>query len=83
MKILKRVLMFIIIIILVIEIPSNNIIVNSSVIPTNPIKIGVFLHSSDEYLSLVKQNLEAIQSENQDKVQFVFFNAKENQSIQN
>ncbi|NFS28797.1 galactose ABC transporter substrate-binding protein [Clostridium botulinum] len=83
MKILKRVLMFIIIIILVIEIPSNNIIVNSSVIPKNPIKIGVFLHSYDEYLSLVKQNLEAIQSENQDKVQFIFFNAKENQSIQN
>ncbi|MBW6408679.1 galactose ABC transporter substrate-binding protein [Clostridium weizhouense] len=87
MKILKKFLIFImtlvIIIILPIEIFKNNVCANSNFNKKAPIKIAVFLHSYDDYLSLVKQNLETIQKENPDKVEFTFFNAKENQTIQN
>ncbi|AOR24333.1 galactose ABC transporter substrate-binding protein [Clostridium taeniosporum] len=87
MKILKKLLIFImfliIIMVLPIEISKNNTFANSNFSKKYPVKIGVFLHSSNEYISLVKQNLEAIQKENQDKVEFTFFDAKENQAIQN
>lgn len=49
-----------------------------------PIKVGVFLNSfNDIFISNVKKNLEDIQKENEDKVQFTFFNAGGNQVIQN
>ena len=87
MKILKKLLIFIMILVIIMvlpmEISKNNAFANSNFNKRAPIKIGVFLHSFDDYLSLVKQNLETIQKENQDKVEFTFFNAKENQAIQN
>ncbi|NFE74955.1 galactose ABC transporter substrate-binding protein [Clostridium botulinum] len=83
MKTLKRVLLFAIIMMLIIYNPKSNIMASTNVVVKKPVKIGVFLHSYDEYLSLIKQNLEKIQQENKDKVEFTFFNAKENQSIQN
>ena len=49
-----------------------------------PIKVGVFLDNSNAmYISLLKQNLERIQKENENKVKFTFFDAKDNQAIQN
>ena len=87
MKIFKKLLIFIMILVMTIVLPigisKNNACANSNFSKRTPIKIGVFLHSFNEYLSLVKQNLEDIQKENQDKVEFTFFDAKENQTIQN
>lgn len=83
MNVLKKVLMFIIIMILMIEIPKNNIIANSSVVPKDPIKVAVFLHNYNHYFSLLKENLENIQKENEDKVKFTFFDGKDSQNIQN
>ncbi|MBW6411197.1 galactose ABC transporter substrate-binding protein [Clostridium weizhouense] len=87
MRCLKNLLIFIMVLIttmfLPIEINKNNTYANSNFIKKAPIKIGVFLHDFNEYLTLVKQNLEDIQKENPDKVEFTFFDAKENQSIQN
>lgn len=83
MKTLKRVLLFVIIMMLIIYNPKSSIIASTNIVVKKPVKIGVFLHSYDEYLSLIKQNLEKIQQENKDEVEFTFFNAKENQSIQN
>ncbi|AOR25130.1 galactose ABC transporter substrate-binding protein [Clostridium taeniosporum] len=87
MKILKKLLILIMILVLTIALPieisKNNVYAHSNFIKKTPIRVGVFLHSYDDYLSLVKQNLEDIEKENKDKVKFTFFNAKENQALQN
>ncbi|NFG25420.1 galactose ABC transporter substrate-binding protein [Clostridium botulinum] len=83
MKTLKKVLLFVIVMMLIIYNPKSSIMASTNIVVKKPVKIGVFLHSYDEYLSLIKQNLEKIQQENKDEVEFTFFNAKENQSIQN
>ncbi|KIL06829.1 sugar ABC transporter substrate-binding protein [Clostridium botulinum] len=83
MKTLKKVLLFVIVMMLIIYNPKSSIIASTNIVVKKPVKIGVFLHSYDEYLSLIKQSLEKIQQENKDEVEFTFFNAKENQSIQN
>jgi len=51
---------------------------------TDPFKIAVFLNDfNDQFISNVKTDLEDIQKENENKVQFTFFDAKGNQVIQN
>ncbi|MCE5220844.1 MAG: hypothetical protein LLF98_06125 [Clostridium sp.] len=48
------------------------------------IKIGVLLYRFDDvYISLVHQNLEEIQKGNKGKVEFTFYDGKNDQSIQN
>lgn len=48
------------------------------------VKVGVFLYKSDDtYISTVRQNLEKIQSENPDKVEFTFYDGKNDQATQN
>lgn len=54
--------------------------------PSNqsPINIAVFLYDfKDKYISLVGQNFEEIQKNNQGKVQFTFHDGKNDQSVQN
>jgi len=54
------------------------------VVEGKPVKVGVLLHRFDDaYISLVRQSLEEIQRENEGKVEFTFFDGKEDQSIQN
>lgn len=54
--------------------PSNQI----------PIKIDVFLYDfNDKYISLVQQNFEEIQKNNQGTVEFTFYDGMNDQSIQN
>jgi len=49
-----------------------------------PVKVAVLLHRFDDaYISLVRESLEEIQRENQGKVEFTFFDGKEDQAIQN
>jgi methyl-galactoside transport system substrate-binding protein len=49
-----------------------------------PLKVGVMEYKSDdEYIKEVHKSLEQIQSENPDKVQFLFFDGKNNQEVQN
>lgn len=48
-----------------------------------PIKAGVFIANFDEaYVASVKSCLDEIQKENEDKIQFIFFDGKGNQFIQ-
>ena len=48
------------------------------------IKVGVLLYRfDDDYISLVREGLEKIQKENEGKVQFTFYDGKNDQSIQN
>lgn len=48
------------------------------------VKIGVCLYKFDDtYISTVRQNLEKIQEENSDKVEFTFYDGKGDQATQN
>lgn len=85
MKIFKRILSFITIIFLI-----NSIIISCSKksvstvsAETKPVKVAVFLLDfTDDLISEIRQNLEAIQKENPNKVEYTFFDGKSNQDIQ-
>lgn len=84
MKFFKKVLVIILALVIISNIAQNN--VYAEVSNNNEIKINaaVFLYDfKDQFISLVKQNLEEIQKENEDRVKFTFFDAEGNQSIQN
>ena len=56
----------------------------SSPVDKVPIKVGVLLYRfDDEYISLVKENLEEIQKKNEGKIEFTFYNGENDQLIQN
>ncbi|AGX43165.1 galactose ABC transporter substrate-binding protein [Clostridium saccharobutylicum] len=83
-KILVSIMIPVMMIILITGSYRNNVYAGPKVCRETPIKIAVFLDNADAmYISLLKQNLESIEKENKDKVKFTFFNAKDNQSIQN
>ena len=63
---------------------ENNFYISSISAIANPPKVGVLLYNfNDQYISLVKQSLENIEKENPNKVKFYFYDAKDNQAIQN
>jgi methyl-galactoside transport system substrate-binding protein len=50
----------------------------------NPVKAAVLLYRFDDvYISLVRQNLEEIQKQNEGKIEFTFYDGKDDQSVQN
>ena len=87
MKIFKRILKitivaFMMIVILVEYRPQA--INNFRVVDGEPVKVGVLLYKFDDaYISLVRQNLEEIEKNNEGKVKFTFFDGKGDQNIQN
>jgi methyl-galactoside transport system substrate-binding protein len=75
-----------IIIIVTMAFPCNNKRVYAQVINENqtPVKVGVLLYRFDDaYISLVRQSFEDIQKKNEGKVEFTFYDGKDDQSIQN
>jgi methyl-galactoside transport system substrate-binding protein len=63
---------------------QNNFYISSISAIANPPKVGVLLYNfKDQYISLVKQSLENIEKENPNKIKFYFYDAKDNQAIQN
>lgn len=49
-----------------------------------PVKAGVLLYSfDDEFALITKQSLEEIQKENENKIEFTFFDGKGNLAIEN
>jgi len=88
LKVFKKVLALIMITFLItvtlIDTSQNIVYASPNANSKQPIKIAIFISTFDDsYLSLVKQNLEDIQKENENKVEFTFFNAHGNQGIQN
>lgn len=88
MSILKKLLIFIIILVMMIVlqlgVSNTTSYVHSHIDKGIPVKIAVFQDNANAmYISLLRQNLELIQKENEDKVNFTFFNANDNQTIQN
>lgn len=84
MNVLKKLKLFIIIVLLLSNIIPNNTYALQNANNQPQLKVAVFINNfEDLFLYEVKKNLEDIQIENSGKVQFTFFDAKENQSIQN
>jgi methyl-galactoside transport system substrate-binding protein len=88
MKILKRILVITIVLVMmttiIISWNQKISIISAQVINGKPVRAGVLLHRFDDaYISLVRENLEEIQKENEGKIEFNFFDGKEDQSIQN
>lgn len=88
MHILKKLLIFILIPVMIMALTigasKSNVYTSSKSNKRAPVKIGVFSDNSNAmYISLLKQNLERIEKENENKVEFTFFDAKDNQTIQN
>jgi len=88
MKMLKKILIISMVTVMMTAIRGNcdqNMTSNSSrVVEGNPVKVGVLLYRFDDvYISLVRKNLEEIQKENEGKVEFTFYDGKDDQSIQN
>jgi methyl-galactoside transport system substrate-binding protein len=84
----KKLLIFIMILVMtilqVVGITKNNIYASPNVSKGTPVKIGVLSdNTNDMYIALLKQNLERIEKENEKEVKFTFFDAKDNQSVQN
>lgn len=84
MKILKKILSLTIISILLLHSIKITADASPDISPNNPIKVAVFLNAfKDQFISNVRKNLEDIQKENENKVQFTFFDGKGNQVVQN
>ncbi len=81
---IKKILSLIIISILLSHSVKTNVYAVQNIYTQNPVNVGVFLHNfNDQFISNVKKNLEDIQKENENKVRFTFFDAKDNQLSQN
>jgi len=88
MKMLKKILIISMVTVMMTTIlvscDKNTTSTSLRVVEGKPVKVGVLLHRFDDaYISLVRQSLEEIQRENEGKVEFTFFDGKEDQSIQN
>jgi methyl-galactoside transport system substrate-binding protein len=88
MSIIKKTLIVIQIIIIIgtIILSYNNKVIYVQTINENknPVKVAVLLYRFDDaYISLVRQSLEEIQKNNEGKVEFTFYDGKDDQSIQN
>lgn len=88
MKIFKKIFAVIMITIIItvtyISSAQNNTYALPTAASNQPIKVGIFISTyTDPYLLSVKQNLEDIQKENKNKVEFTFYNANGNQGVQN
>ena len=88
MKILKKIIKVTIVSVMMISTLAgcnkNATSTSSRVNEGKPIKVGVLLYRFDDvYISLVRQSLERIQKESEGRVEFTFYDGKNNQSIQN
>jgi methyl-galactoside transport system substrate-binding protein len=86
MKLLKNIIIIIIALIItptLIGSTQNNLNINSNAATRNRVNVGVIVSNfEDPYISLIKQSLENIQINNENKVNFTFFDAKNNEAIQ-
>lgn len=86
MKLLNKIISIISIFIITIALGStqNNLYISSNAATRKLVNIGVLVSNIDDpYISQIKQGLENIQKNNENKVKFTFFDAKMNQSTQN
>jgi methyl-galactoside transport system substrate-binding protein len=86
-KMRKKILLAMMIIVMMITLFKVNneiIFASENFTQRQSIKVAVLLQNfTDDYISLVRKNLEDIQKENPGKVQFTFYDGKSNQALQN
>jgi methyl-galactoside transport system substrate-binding protein len=83
-KVLKFIGLSVIMITIILSYNKNLARADTRIIEGKIINVGVLLYRFDDaYISLVRQSLEKIQKENEGKVQFTFYDGKNDQSIQN
>jgi methyl-galactoside transport system substrate-binding protein len=83
MKILKKILSLIVLSILLLHIIENTAYASPDLPTQKPIKAAVFSNNLNALLaSEAKKSLEAVQKENENKIEFTFFESKGNQSIE-
>lgn len=86
MNLLKRIVLIVVMLIITFTLignTENNLYTTSNATTTNQINVGVAVSNiNDPYLVGVKQSLENIQRKNENKVKFTFFDAGNNQAIQ-
>ncbi|MCI1579257.1 MAG: galactose ABC transporter substrate-binding protein [Clostridium beijerinckii] len=88
MSLFKKIFIFttisFVIIIMLIGSISKSLAINLNGASIIPVKVAVFQSREDDQYNIeVRKNLEDIQKENKGKVEFTFFDGKENQVIQN
>lgn len=78
-------IMFVVVIISsVIVINFNRKTVNALKVQEKPIKVAVFLLDfTDDFISLIRDNLDNIQNEDPGEIEFTYYDAKSDQKIQN
>jgi len=85
MMILKKITALIIVIAIIFILTCNTKINSFASLNNNKniVNVAVLLYAFDPFMSSLKQSLEDIQSKNQDKVRFTFYDGKNNIAIQN
>jgi len=85
MKILKRILSLVVIIfgVSTMQMNSEKNGISHASAEAKPAKVSVFLLDfTDDFISEIRQNLEAVQKENPGKIEYTFYDGKSNQTIQ-
>ena len=87
MKLSRKILILILVLVLIIVplTPFNlkTMTASSNIDTRKPVRVGVLLYNfEDVYFSLIRKNLESIQKENENEVEFVFFDGKTNAATQ-
>jgi len=83
-KVLKFIGLFVIMVTIMLSYSENLAEADMRLTEGEIINVGVLLYRFDDaYISLVRQSLEKIQKENEGKVQFTFYDGKNEQSVQN
>lgn len=81
-KVLKNTMILFTIIAMLMGCSKNIINASSEVDFRNLVKVGVVVHKFTPYMNLVRQNLEEIQKQNNDKVEFIFLDSQDNEALQ-
>jgi methyl-galactoside transport system substrate-binding protein len=77
-------MMILIMIILLLTSSNKTTLVSNNFTASKSLKVAVLLiNYTDDYISLVRKNLEDIQKEKPEEVEFTFYDGKSNQAIQN
>ncbi len=83
MKILKRVVKMTVVVIIIIETFLNNLVTYAQVEANKPVRASVLLRQpADPYNALLRENLEKIQNQDKGKIEFNFYDSKNNQAEQ-
>lgn len=79
---MKKLILFSFILVIILNIFKLDISANT--INGKPVTVGVLLYKEDiYYISEIKKELEKLENENKDTINFIFYNAKGNQELQN